>query len=230
MTFRQACALVALCSLAAPSTAVPRIAGSRPSTLTGGESCRSNDPRKLCFAIRYVSYRDESGVAVANRKMAIEQVRKANALWAQCGIAFELENYETADPRRHGLRFGEESERETYEIRRRFARPSSLLVVVTGEWSSYAVAWTEPPGFETHGTILSSEVASDPEILAHELGHYLNLDHPVSQPREWRANLMNWRVYPDSRRLTQAQCARARKAGTTSWKSARRTSAGLFSL
>ncbi len=189
---------------------------------TIGDSCQSDDPERLCIALRYVSYEEDNGTVVVSRKLAIEQIRQVNALWAQCGIAFQIESYETVNPHGFGLHFGPRSEDETYQIRKRYAQDSSFLVVTTGEWSSYAVAWTEPPANETHGAILSGAVAGDPEILGHELGHYMNLDHPVEAPKEVRSNLMNWRVYTDSHTLTAKQCNAARESVALSWQGTRR--------
>jgi hypothetical protein len=51
-----------------------------------------------------------------------------------------------------------------------------------------------------------------PEIYAHELGHYLSLDH-VSDAK----NVMAERVAPDSLGVTREQCLAAREAVRTYW-------------
>ena len=60
------------------------------------------------------------------------------------------------------------------------------------------------------GAVLEAEVADNSNIVAHELGHYLNLDHVSDQ-----TNLMNPVIYGYSKGLSENQCEEMRQTATT---------------
>jgi predicted Zn-dependent protease len=60
---------------------------------------------------------------------------------------------------------------------------------------------------------MESAVGTYANIIAHELGHYLNLDH-----WEDKANVMNAVIYEKSSKLLQEQCVTARAAISYYWK------------
>jgi hypothetical protein len=62
------------------------------------------------------------------------------------------------------------------------------------------------------GVVMEQPVGAYPNIIAHELGHYLNLGH-VSDS----ANVMNPIIYSNSTRVDPSQCEAARAAATYWW-------------
>ena len=60
-------------------------------------------------------------------------------------------------------------------------------------------------------------MASVYTLIAHELGHYLNLEHVSDQ-----YNVMNPVVYGNSFNLTDDQCAEARATAISFWSNALR--------
>jgi hypothetical protein len=81
-----------------------------------------------------------------------------------------------------------------------------------------ANAWTAMPGQQPAGAVLEAPVATNDNITAHELGHYLGLDHARDQ-----AELMNPIIYKDSVRITAAQCEQMRATAASSRAGAIRT-------
>jgi hypothetical protein len=181
-----------------------------------GERCTDASSVR-CLALKYVSYLDGQGRPVVPRELAARNLEGINALWSQCGIAFEIERYLAVDPADYGLAFQTASSAEIATIRRRLADSRTLLVVTTGAWtgtlgSGSANAWTAMPGSASYGVVLESGVGAFANLIAHELGHYLNLGHP-SDP----ANVMNAVIYTGSTALTASQCATARGAADAWW-------------
>jgi hypothetical protein len=72
-------------------------------------------------------------------------------------------------------------------------------------------AWTAMPGSSPSGTVIEGRVAAYPEMIAHELGHYLNLEHVKDA-----TDLMNPIIYRTSTRLSPDQCENVRKTALTS--------------
>ena len=66
------------------------------------------------------------------------------------------------------------------------------------------------PGELYEGTILEASVAENPGLIAHELGHSLNLDHDAE-----RDNLMHPVIYSTSQKLSHRQCQIIRRAALT---------------
>jgi predicted Zn-dependent protease len=60
--------------------------------------------------------------------------------------------------------------------------------------------------------VFESAVADYPQIMAHELGHYLGLEH-VSNT----SNAMNAIIYPYSEDLSDSQCDQAREIAQEFW-------------
>ncbi|MCM2279081.1 MAG: M10 family metallopeptidase domain-containing protein [Oligoflexia bacterium] len=185
-----------------------------------GESCRNGDPERVCLALRYVVYRDAAGVPLVSREEAIRNVRQINSVWARCNLGFQIEEYLPVNPESSGLRFRTADYPELDEIREAFGNGQTLLVTTTGSWDrtgglgdTGANAWTSMPGSGPYGAILERSVGTYANIIAHELGHYLNLLH-VNDP----ADLMNPIIYASSTALYANQCASARKAARTFWQ------------
>ncbi|OFZ18492.1 MAG: hypothetical protein A2X94_00685 [Bdellovibrionales bacterium GWB1_55_8] len=190
---------------------------SRPSSAKLGESCAGSG--NLCLSIRTVIYKDEQGKPVVSETDTLENLAQINRIWAQCSIAFEIGEYHPVDPRDFGLNFNTSTTAELTGIRQTFGDPAMLVVVTTGAWAGTlgagaANAWTMMPGGGDYGVVLESIVGTYPNIIAHELGHYLNLGH-VSDTTD----VMNAIIYQGSTSLTATQCSQARAAAAYYWKS-----------
>jgi hypothetical protein len=123
------------------------------------------------------------------------------------------------NPSTQNLAYETANNEDLTSIRAAFTTETSLLVVLTGTWNrtgslggTAANAWTAMPGDGPYGAILEQPVADFPNIIAHELGHYMNLPH-VSDT----SDLMNPIIYPTSGSLTADQCETARSAATSYW-------------
>jgi Matrixin len=191
-----------------------------------GESCASSDPNHLCLALRYVTFRDPNGVPGVSENLAVANVRRVNRVWSACRIGFQIEDYEATNPQDYGLALHIAGYPELDEIRSKFETPDKLLVATTGSWNrtgglgtTPANAWTAMPGSAPYGIVLEQPVGGYANLVAHELGHYLNLDH-VSD----KADLMNAVIYDSSVTLTQDQCTTARTTATGVWSSMLRRS------
>lgn len=185
-----------------------------------GESCVSSDPNHVCLALKYVSYQTESGQAIISADAAVENVKQINKLWAQCNLGFQIETYVAANPAAYGLNYSTANYTELDQIRNSFLDDHTLLVVTTGDWnragtlgSTGANAWTSLPDGPPYGAVLEKPVGSFANIIAHELGHYLNLQH-VSD----NGDLMNPIIYESSTHLGANQCEEARLAATYWWQ------------
>lgn len=223
MALRNLKVLVGLSSLAAIATACESGSGDMSTHFGGGtqaavgDSCNSSDPNQICLGVRYVSYQDSGGTAVVSSELAASNIRATNAIYKQCGIQFQIDEYKAVDPTTLNLAFGAQSVNQLDAIRNTFGFDDSLLIVQTGPWGTVKNAWTSTPGTGTYGAVLEASVADFPNILAHELGHYLNLDHVND-----RSNLLDAIIYPDSVNLTQDQCQTMRSAATQFWGRMRR--------
>jgi hypothetical protein len=188
------------------------------STAQIGETCHSDNPDKICLSLKYVVYEDSKQIPVISTQQALTNLDQINKLWSQCDIAFEIGEYLTPQPTTYGLNFNTMASSDLTTIRQKFQDSSKLVVVTTGIWegslgSGSANAWTTMPGGGAYGVVLEAPVADYSNIIAHELGHYLNLDH-VSDT----SDLMNPIIYDSSTDLTSSQCNVARAAAKNYWK------------
>lgn len=176
-----------------------------------GEDAEGNS--RHCVALKYVAFHGTDG---EDPTPALEGI---NSIWAQCGILFQVDEYWVIDPTEHALRYDTADYEELDEIRTQFKDDRTLLVVATGTWNrsgslgdSWANAWTYMPGHRNHGVVMEREAANFAGIVAHELGHYLGLDH-------WdeSVNVMHPVIYERSKRLTRKQCETAKVAIEEHW-------------
>lgn len=201
-----------------PSGTTPSAGPTSTASPPIGPSCQGQSP--ICLALKYVVYVDPSnGAPVVTQSQAISHVQAINKLWGQCGIQFQMEKYLAARPADYQLNFRTESYDELDQVRAAFADNGEMLVVTTGTWNrsgtlgeSSANAWTAMPGTGVHGTVLEEPVSGFANIIAHELGHYLNLIH-VSDDTD----LMNPIIYSDSDALSGDQCEGVRTAAAFFW-------------
>ena len=198
----------------AQQSSVPRLAA-----MTNAK-CKSTDPDQICLALKYSVYQDRSGKPVVSQDAAVANIREVDEVWRQCKISFEIENFVGVNPDQDELSFEPSEMNELDSIRRRLNDPDHLLVVTTGSWNragslggTSANAWTAMPWEDLYGAILEKPVARFSNIIAHELGHYLNLDH-VNDSR----SLMNPVIYDHSTYLSPEQCESARSAVQSYWQ------------
>lgn len=184
-----------------------------------GPTCRSSDSAKLCLALKYVVYKDSAGASVVSEAEAIQNLVAINGVWASCNLGFQIDEFAAIRPEDHGLRYRTSNYPELDDIRSEFGSPKALLVTTTGAWdrtgslgNTGANAWTSLPSSGPFGAILERNVGTYPNIIGHELGHYLNLLHASDA-----ANLMNAVIYTTSIKLSSAQCNTARSAARAFW-------------
>lgn len=190
--------------------------GADPNIL--GVSCHSSDPKKICLSLRYVVYENSKAEPVVSKTVALENLKGINSIWSQCNIAFEIGEYLAVNPTDRGLSYNTPTYGELDDIRNEFESSSKLVVVTTGTWSGSlgsgaANAWTQMPGGGLYGVVLEAPVGDYANIIAHELGHYLNLDHAGST-----SNVMSAVIYDSSTGLSTSQCSAARSAAQYYWK------------
>lgn len=184
-----------------------------------GAACQTSG-NQICLSVKYVSYVDPSTLApVTAQDQAIANVTAANELWSGCGVAYEIEQFQTVSAAEHGLSFSPSNMIELDQARSAFAVGTELLVISTGTWNrsgtlgnSTANAWTTMPGAGPFGTVLEAPVSTLGAIIAHELGHYLSLVHVADE-----FDLMNPIVYDDSTVITPTECSSSRAAAAFFW-------------
>lgn len=174
---------------------------------------------QITLGLRYVVYRDGQGRSILSRKEAESVLERINEIWNQCEIRFQIDEFLEVHPDHHSLKFQTTHYSELTQIRRRFSNDRSLLVVSTGPWdrsgslgTTRANAWTTLPGSVPYGVVLENPVKRNSNLIAHELGHYLNLHH-VSDSKA----LMNPVIFSESERVSKNQCKTARSAAIYFW-------------
>lgn len=185
-----------------------------------GSSCQGGGSSQICLALKYVVYVDPStGAPVVSESTAVSHVQAINQLWDQCGVQFQMERYLAVRPADYQLNFQTASYDELDQVRTAFADGGEMLVVTTGTWdrsgtlgATSANAWTAMPGSGPHGTVLEQPVSGFSNIIAHELGHYLNLLHVTDE-----TDLMNPIIYAESSALSGDQCGNVRAAAAFFW-------------
>jgi hypothetical protein len=177
------------------------------------------------MALTLTVYEDSNGIPTLDEAGAIADLLEVNQLWSQCNIGFQIENYNVVRAEDQNLNYQPANLSELNTIRNAFDNNSSLLIVITGAWnrtgtlgSSGANAWANMPGSGIYGVVMEKPVATYPNIMAHELGHYLNLDHTSNA-----SNLMNPVIYSTSTQLSTSQCQAARSAVNYYWGAMKRS-------
>lgn len=189
-----------------------------------GESCRSDEPDKLCLSLKYVVYRDSAGEAIIGEEKALSNLTQINNIYSACNVGFQIDQFIQAKPEQYQLPYRLASYADLDRAREVFADTGALLIVTTGTWdrtgslgNTSANAWTAMPGGGPFGAILERPVATYANIIAHELGHYLNLNHVTDS-----TDLMNPVIYSSSTKLYSSQCTTLRSAVNHYWTSMKR--------
>jgi hypothetical protein len=179
--------------------------------------CGDADTSHLCLAVNFVAYQRPDSGTIVTRNQALGNVSQVNSVWAQCRIQFYVQSYAAVDPASRGLPYQPSANAELNGVRKAFSDASQLLVVTTGQWqgelgSQGANAWTVLPSVGPFGVVMEDMSGSAGNLIAHELGHYLNLDHENDI-----YNAMNPIIYGNSINLTDSQCAEARATAISFW-------------
>ena len=166
----------------------------------------------LTLGVKYVAF-SVDGAPVLSQQSLGGVIERVNMLYTQCGIEFRLDEYVAEDPAKYGLGDQINSGGNMVSIRAPFYTEDKLTIVGTGAWNHSggpANAWAAMPGESPMGIVMESTVVDNSNIVAHELGHYLSLDHLSNT-----SNLMNPIIYDDSTQLSDAQCADMRKTAVS---------------
>ena len=185
-----------------------------------GSSCKSGDPTQVCLGLKYVVYKSTKGQDVVSSENVVKVIEEVNQIWKQCSIAFQVDEYIPAQVESYKLNFSPANNAELEDIRKAFQDNDTLLVTTTGKWdrsgslgNTGANAWASMPGELLYGVVLESTVGTFSNIIAHELGHYLNLDHEGDT-----SNLLSAIIGDYSKKLTQSQCAQAHATISKYWQ------------
>jgi hypothetical protein len=161
----------------------------------------------VTMAVRVVGLQDSSGKTTLNQDTATKLLSDVSGMYAKagCPIQFKLESFTPVSPKDKGLQYNTSDMGELDKYRAAFDDGKSMLIVDTGAWDASmhpANAWTAMPGESKMGAIFEESVADFYQIVGHELGHYLGLDH-VDDP----TNMMNPVIGDNSTHITADQCS-----------------------
>jgi hypothetical protein len=215
--------LAAMFSLVSCTSPRPRASSERagigigparsPSGYLWDDDFHSKDPNHLTVALKFVSYTETGQKPVLAPDQVKSVVHTVNQIYSQCNLHFRVEAYDEVQPETDGLSYNPSTMKELGPIRQKFDDPRRLVVITTGAWNHKgglgadgANAWTAMPGSTPSGAVIEQGVASTANLVAHELGHYLNLDHTHDT-----TNLMNPVIYSGSNELSHEQCEDIRK-------------------
>lgn len=190
------------------------------------EECNSGNPDQLCIGLKYVVFKKAKGQPSLPLQDAAENIRTANRVWKKCGIAFQIDKYTAVDPGEHQVKYNLADYKDLTAVRRTFGEPDKLLIAATGAWNrkgtlgnTTANAWTSlPPAHAAgkkdgpFGAIIEAPVATNGHLVAHELGHYLNLLHAQKD-----TSVMNPVIYRRSVDVSPDECALARDTARVAW-------------
>ena len=187
-----------------------------------GRADSTGDPYLIDLGLKYVVFKDTAGIPALSESELQEMISKINSVWGRCHIRFTIDQFLTVQPQDYGLSYQTANFRDLDHIRTTFSDDKTLLTVLTGAWnrggtlgSSSANAWTSMPGGKPYGIIMEKPVRTNANLLAHELGHYLNLNHLTDA-----VDLMNPIIYSTSVFISENQCRSARFTALSYWAKA----------
>ncbi len=176
----------------------------------------------ITMAVKVIGLQDSKGKTTLNQESAKKLLDDVTKSYSQagCKIQFNLESFTAVNPKEKGLEYNTSSMSELDKYRAAFDDGKSLLIVDTGPWDSSmhpANAWTAMPGETKMGAVFEESVANFYQIVGHELGHYLGLDHVDDS-----SNMMNPVIDDNSVKITADQCNTMRKTAQTALAASRR--------
>jgi hypothetical protein len=159
----------------------------------------------VVLAVKFVEYLDAKGNPVLSPGQVNRLVGQINEEYSQCGMTVKLEGYEVADPARDHLPYSLRSVSQIDPVRAVYDDPKYLVIVNTGPWDHGSMgapnAWTAMPGDAHAGAVIEGPVATNAPIVAHELGHYLGLNHSSIEH-----DMMNPVIYSNSTVISSDEC------------------------
>jgi hypothetical protein len=171
-------------------------------------------PDSVSMALKFVQFADDTNSPPLNDRKVKKLIQELNQIYSVCNMSFQLGEYQVVKPADYGLPMVPSSVKKMHEFRKPFDDPRYLVIINTGKWDHTKMgtpnAWTAMPGETPAGAVLEAPVSDFAGIVAHELGHYLNLNHLDNNK-----NLMNPIIYGSSTELTEAQCTRMRATAIT---------------
>jgi hypothetical protein len=180
--------------------------------VTPGEFKKANlseNHRSLTLALKFVEFIHPDGTPVLGVDKADAIAQELARLFSVCNIQFRLEQYFAVRPSDYGLSYRVAAVSDMRRIRQSFDDPRHLVIIDTGGWDHLKMgapnAWTAMPGDSPSGAVVEGSVVTFAGIVAHELGHYLSLNHVQNSH-----NLMNPIIYRTSTELTPDQCMSVR--------------------
>jgi len=183
----------------------------------------------LLLALKFIEFVNEEGRPWVERSEIETILGSINQIYSQCDLSFSIGKYETVNPKSKGLPFSPQSLDEMKSFRKPFWESDHLVIIHTAAWDHSHIgpahAWTAMPGDSPLGVVIDGRVGKFAGIIAHELGHYLNLYHVKNEQ-----NVMNPVIYKKSTELTQAQCNSIRRAALAYHQSALRKSPSVSRL
>lgn len=149
-----------------------------PTGQTSGVTCISSDPNKLCMAIHVVAYQDASGVPDATVSSMESSLANVNRIWSPCNIGFQIDTLDVINPVTRGLTYStNNSSGLLTTFTQMFASTRTLVVGVTGIWTDRMAGWSYISPGAPLGLVIPKVQVTNTNTLAHELGHYIGLDH-----------------------------------------------------
>ncbi|MFL5814285.1 MAG: matrixin family metalloprotease [Bdellovibrionia bacterium] len=176
----------------------------------------------ITMAVRVVGLQNSAGKTTLTQDSATKLLSDVSQSYAKagCNIQFKLESFTAVNPKDKGLEYNTSTMAELDKYRAAFDDGKSMLIVDTGAWDSSmhpANAWTAMPGETKMGAVFESSVADFYQIVGHELGHYLGLDHVDDS-----SNMMNPVIDDYSVKITPDQCNGMRQVAQTALAASRR--------
>ena len=142
------------------------------------------------------------------KSIILEKVKTSNQIFSHCGLEFRVAAIDFNVPEQMGVGY------ESVPLARAYAPIETLPIAFFVKKSDYNMSAGFSPGpsflFISSYALTKSYIekrAEDYEILAHELGHLLGLNHISGQ-----SNLMSGYVNDLSSKLTTKQCAEVMKS------------------
>ena len=179
-----------------------------PAAINSAENNKATNV--IMLAVKFVEFADDKNTPVLSRDSANVVIAEINQIYSQCQLKLTLQDYQIVTPADVGLDYSTRSMDELDGIRAPFNTAKELVVINTGPWDhagmGVANAWTAMPGETLSGAVIEAPVAGDAPLVAHELGHYLSLDHVADE-----GNIMNPIVYDTSKRIDPYQCLAMRQ-------------------